>query len=233
MSGTILDRVLEQLREADFTAVAAYPGQKFSGISGIMAAVQIQEASPADGTVTVKVDILSPASMGGAACQLAALRAGEALYQAGGECVQKACSFDGGARMYTVPILAAFACIPGEDSLTIGQGFQVYAGGVLLPYALSFQAEQKLDHGVQFAMGETAPVGVSLGSWYWAITLEEQIPPGLPETAHPAESFTLRVVSDTAAESYAQCRWTNVRREFTRQGLRRVCTGIALLREEG
>lgn len=233
MGISILELVLRRLREENFTADVAFPGQKYPAISETVAAVHIEKVNRSDLTVTIEIDIISPASLGGTACEVEALRATEILRWDGAECIQNGCSYDGVAQVYVVPIMATFTCVTEEDSFVLGPGFKVYISDVLMPYAVSFEAEQKLDHEVQFEMGETAPVGISQGGWYWTIKLEELIPGGCLEAAQLSDLFELRLESDTVDETYYHCRWTSVKREFTREGLRRIRTGISMLREEG
>lgn len=232
MGISVLELVLRRLREENFTADAAYPGQKYPLITETVAAVHIEKVDRSDLSVTVEVNIICPASMGGTQAELEALRATEVLRWAGAECVQQGCSYDGAAQVYVVPVLATFTGITAEDSFTLGPGFSVYLNDTLMPFAVSFQAEQKWEHEAVFEIGAAAPVGISQGSWIWSIQLEEQIPNGNLEAVISSELFELKVESGTVTETYYHCRWTNERREFTREGLRRVRTGIAMLREE-
>ena len=48
----------------------------------------------------------------------------------------------------------------------------------------------------------------------------------------PTGEFTLQVVTDQKTEQYTGCRWTQIRREFSGKGIRRIRTGFAFLREE-
>ena len=81
-------------------------------------------------------------------------------------------------------------------------------------------------------MGEGLPVGICEGSRLWNITLEELIPAGSPETQEPAAAFQLKVATKMKTEVYYHCRWTSIKREFTRDGLRRIRKGIAMDRQE-
>jgi len=232
MGISILELVLQRLREENFIADAAYPGRKYPLITEPVAAVHIEKVDRSDLSVTVEVNIICPASMGGTQAELEALRATKVLHRAGAECVQQRCSYDGVAQIYVVPVLATFTGITTEESFTLGPGFSVYINDTLMPFAIAFQAEQERKHEAHFEIGETAPIGISQGNWIWTIKLEELIPGGNLEAVTASELFELEVKSDTVTETYYHCRWTNVRREFTREGLRRIRTGIAMLREE-
>lgn len=45
-------------------------------------------------------------------------------------------------------------------------------------------------------------------------------------------AFTLEISTDVKTELYYHCRWTSVKREFSREGLRKTRKGIAMLRQE-
>jgi len=52
------------------------------------------------------------------------------------------------------------------------------------------------------------------------------------EKAEPVGAFTLEISTDVKTELYYNCRWTSVKREFSREGLRKTRKGIAMLRQE-
>ena len=231
MGITILDLVLQRLREAEFEADVAFPGQKYPRIESTVATVHIDKVDRANLTVTVEVNIISPAAMGGTACETEALRATEALRWSGAVCVQNGCSYDGVSQVYVVSILATYTGITEEDDLTLGPGFKVYINDALQRFAIAFTAEENRDRQAEYAMGETEPVGISQGRGLWEITLEELIPIGSPENAEPAGVFEVRIVTDVLTESFYHCRWVTVKRELTSQGLRKVRKGISMERE--
>ena len=231
MGISILEQVLRRLRNAEFQADAAYPGQKFPQITKTVAAVHIEKVDRANMTVTLEVNIISPASLGGTACELEALRATEVLQWDGAVCVQQGCSYDGSAQVYVVAILATYTCVTEADSCTLGPGFQVYINDIYQPFAVSFSEVETRDHAPEYEMGEPIAVGISLGSRLWNIALEELILPGSPETAEPKGAFELRIERAAGTETYYHCRWLSVERQMSRSGLRRIRKGIAMLKE--
>ena len=232
MGISILELVLRTLRQANFTADVAYPGQKFPLVTESVAAVHIEKVDRANMTVTVEVSIICPAATGGTACEVEALRATEALRWSGAVCVQNGCSYDGVSQVYIVSILATFTGITEEDSCTLGPGFTVYINDTYQPYAISFTGEEIQQRQAEFSTAEPAAIGFSQGAYYWNITLEELIPAGSPETEEPAGTFEVKIATDAKTEIYYGCRWTSIRRTFSQEGLRRVRKGISLLREE-
>lgn len=232
MGISILELVLRRLREENFIADVAFPGQKYPVITEPVAAVHIEKVDRSNLSVTVEVSIICPGEFGGAYCEVEALRATEVLRWAGATCIQNGCEYDGLAQVYVVKVLATFTCITESDDCVMGPGFRVYAAENIVPFAVSFEAEQVIDREAQYEMGEDAPIGVRKGSWVWKIRLEELIPAGNLEVDDPPGGCEVRVESDTVTETYYHCWWTSVRREYTRQGLRRIRTGISMDRME-
>ena len=232
MGISILELVLRELRQANFVADIAYPGQKYPVLTEPVAAVHLQKVDRAGLTVTVEVNIICPAALGGTACEVEALRATEALRWSGAVCIQNGCTYDGVSQVYVVSILATYTCITDEDNCVLGPGFEVYINGIYQPYVYAFSEEEVQQRNVEFEMGEAAPTGISQGRYYWNIVLEDLMPAGTPETMEPKAAFELKIVTDTKTEMYYHCMWTTVRREFTHEGLRRIRKGVAMLRQE-
>ena len=231
MGISVLEQVLRLMRDANFQVDVAYPGQKFPQITKTVAAVHIEKVDRANMTVTLEVNIISPASLGGTACEVEALRATDVLQWDGAVCVQNGCSYDGASQVYVVAVLATYTCVTTADHCTWGPGFQVYINDIRQPFAVSFAEEETRQHTAEYAMGETAPVGISLGESRWNITLEELILPGSPEAAEPKGAFELRIERDAGIETFYHCRWLSVSRQMSRSGLRRIRKGIAMLKE--
>lgn len=232
MGYSILEMVLRRLQDEEFNADIAYPGQKFPRITEPVAAVHIEKVDRAGQTVTLEVNIICPAAMGGTACEVEALRATEVLRWCGAECIQNGCSYDGVAQVYVVPVLATFTGVTTADGSSIGPGFQVYIDEVLQEYVLSFSEEEVSGAKAEYVMGQSDAVGISGGERLWTIQLEELIPAGSPEAAEVTSVFELKLVTAEKTEMYYYCRWTSIKREFTREGLRRIRKGISLKRVE-
>lgn len=231
MGISILELVLRRLREAGFKADVAFPGQKYPQITQTVAAVHIEKVDRDNLTVTLEVNVICPASVGGTACEVEALRATEVLKWDGASCVQHGCTYDGASQVYVVAVMATYTCVTERDDCVLGPGFEVYINGVYQPFVVAFSMEETNQHTAEFEMGEAVPTGISLGSRIWNITLEERILPGSPETREPTAPFELRLMRGDMGETYYHCRWQSVRRELTREGLRRIRTGICMLRE--
>ena len=232
MGYSILELVLRRLREDGFTADIAFPGQKFPQISDAVAAVHIEKVDRANLEVTVEISIICPASMGGTVCEMRALRATEVLRWSGAVCVQNGCTYDGIAQVYVVSVLATFTGMTEAEDCTVWPGFYCYVDNQLHRFAIGFTAEQQTGAAAQYVIGEAMPIGTSLGTTAWSIQLEELIPVGSPEFDSPTDPCVVKILTDQKTEIYSGCRFTTIRREFTKQGLRRIRKGVALHREE-
>ena len=231
MGISILEMVLRLLRQEDFQADIAYPGQKYPVLTEPVAAVHLDKVDRTSLKVTVEVNIICPAALGGTTCELEALRATEVLRWAGATCIQHGCQYDGLAQVYQVSVMATFTGITEADNCAIGPGFTVHISDIYHPYAVSFTATETADQEVRYEMGENAPVGLVPGSGVWKLELEEQIPAGSPEAEQLAELFTLKLTTDLQTEYYHHCRWSSVKRAFTKDGLRKTRVGYAMSKE--
>ena len=232
MGYSILELVLRRLREAGFRADVAFPGQKYPQIGETVATVHIEKVDRANLTVTMEVSIICPASTGGTACEVEALRATEILRWAGAVCVQNACTYDGVSQVYVVNVLATFTGTTDADGCVIWPGFYCYIDDIIQRFAVGISVEEQTGRQVEFVMGEATPTGVSDGSHYWSIALEELIPAGSGITEEPGKDFTLRLITDEKCEEFTGCTWLTTRREYTKEGLRRTHKGIALAHRE-
>ena len=194
MGISILELVLQMLRDVGFDASVAYPGQKYPVVSGAVAAVHIEKVDRADMTVTLEVNIICPAAMGGTQCEIEALKATERLRWLGAQCVQNGCRYDGISQVYVVPVLATFVGVTEAETCEIGPGFYVYVGGTLQGYAYCFSEEEVEDYQAEYTMGESGPAGISSGKRLWKIRIEDLIPDLLLH--HDHQNFLLGMKRD-------------------------------------
>ena len=194
--------------------------------------MHIEKVDRANLEVTVEISIICPASMGGTVCEMRALRATEVLRWSGAVCVQNGCTYDGIAQVYVVSVLATFTGMTEAEDCTVWPGFYCYVDNQIHRFAIGFTAEQQTGAAAQYVIGEAMPIGTSLGTAAWEISLEELIPVGSPEFDSPSEPCVVKILTDQKTEVYSGCRFTTIRREFTKQGLRRIRKGVALSREE-
>ena len=228
MGYSILALVLRRLRENGFTADVAYPGQKFPRITETVAAVHIEKVDRSNQLVTLEVNLVAPAAMGGTACEVEALKVTEVLRWMGAVCVQNACQYDGVSQVYVVPVLATFTAVTEADKCRVGPGFQVFLNEMEMYFTTALRVQRSCDAQREYTVCQTEPVGITEGTRGWEIRLEELIPAGSEEVEEGTERFELKLVTVDKTERYVSCRWTNISREFTREGLRRIREGFAM-----
>ncbi len=232
MGYSILEMVVRRLRQNGFLTSTAYPGQKFPQISDTVATVHIEKVDRANLTVTLEINIICPASMGGTQCEVEALRATEVLRWSGAVCVQNGCTYDGVAQVYTVSVLATYTGVTEAESCTIWPGFYCYIGNQVHRYAVSFTEEYTNGGQAEYEMGEDAPARISMGRKQWKLVLEELIPWGSPLTEETEGEFQLKVITEAKTVTFTGCRWISEKRQHTKEGLRRIREGLALGKQE-
>lgn len=232
MAMSILDTVLMRLRQAKFKIGIAYPGQKYPTVTEPLATVHIQKVDQRELTVTVEVNIICPAAMGGTACELEALRATEILRLSQAVCVQNGCTYDGISQVYVVSVLATFVGTTEVRECMIWPGFGCLINGVDHIHVVRFHTEEDTGLEPVYAVGEKHPVAFSGKEGQYRFEIEELIPVGSTELPGSDEAFTVDVWTELKIEHWEQCRWLSVSREYTRQGLRRIRKGVALSKWE-
>lgn len=231
MGNGILGAILQNLREAGFAADYGYPGHARAMAEGAAAAIHLAKVDNSNSSVTVEVSVICPSVLGGTRCEMEALRVMEMLQADGAVCIQSGCKFDGMAQTYVVQIMAEYCGTLDGDVFTPRPKFSVSMNGKSIPFVVSFDAEQIRDDKVQYVMGESAPVGISSGSWIWNLRLEEMIPAGEVEDSDTGDPLSIKIAGSVMTEVYNGCRWTSVQRTITREGIRKIRKGMAMERE--
>lgn len=208
MGQLILDNAVQALKAAGIPAERGYPGSKAAAVTVPCAAVNLQQAALRGQTLTVVVSVLSPAELGAAACEEAALNAGEVLTEQGGECTVSGCEFDGRSGLFTAQVTAKYlTAVP-----------QVKLEGQLLQYVEAFTCWQTVD--------EDAGI-TSLDDAGWNFRLEEFFPVGVKQEEGPEEPFGLIHISENGTETFYRCKWTYQRRVWGATGIRQIRLGSA------
>ena len=160
----------------------------------------------------MKVQVLSPAELGGPVCEEMALEVGEILKELGGISTVGALEFDGRGGLFLVEVLGDFL----EEKPKI------------------FQNERELTHVVAFSSWRTLDDEVT--NWAdakWNFKLEEYYPIGDNEESNPYGEFTLMHVCESGSETYIGCTWTYQRRVWEASGFRQILMGQANLMDSG
>lgn len=206
MGKPILNDVVQALCDAGIPTQRAMPAGKMGTISQTVATVHLLSADIRNKTVTVLTTVLSPAQLGAAACEEAALDAGEVLNQLGGKCSVGSCTFDGRTGLFSVEITAMFQA----------QTPRIVIGEQLLTHVVAFTSWRSLDEEVT--------------DWYnakWNFRLEEYFPMGEEEDANPTGTFLLTHVCELGTENYIDSTWTYQRRVWDASGIRQIRLGVA------
>ena len=214
--GTIVSNVIDKLNRGGIRSAEAYPSKRIPALSGPVAAVRLGKVDRSVRTTNLEVIIMSPASTGGSACELAALQAVEVLQAMGGTCVKGMCKFDEMADVFYINIDVEFFGTVLPDSWSAGPGYAIKIGAQAMNYVTSFRAQRSVDSTT-----------TAIADAKWKFTMEELLPPGTSEPSSPAEPFTITVTRSGGEETFSNCSWTSVKREDTIKGVSQVRVGIA------
>lgn len=205
-----VNTVIETLRNSGIRTERAYPGRRIPVLCEPVAAVSLSQADHIAGTAKVCITILSPAKLGGSACEDQAEKAAGAVAALGAACVQEACGFESAADHYCARVYVTFA-------QPVTPAFLIKLGSVTLPAAVGFEAWKEAD----------IQLGTELANAQWQLRLEEVFLPGQAESVSAEEPFTLTVIRDKSTEVFENCTWTKVQRTDDAGQLRQIRTGTA------
>ena len=213
MGNEWLNRVITALTGAYLWAIEGYPAGNRSHLTEPVAAVTLERVDHGENSVTVGVEIFSPAGLGGSACRTAAEQAGAAIAALGMACVQEAMDFHSALDCYRI-------CLKATYTQKAAPAFTVELDGETLSNVAS----------VSVRRDEDAEQAVTFPDAYWYISMEEVFGPEDPEPVVTAESFSLKVTRPKSVETYEGCSWSSIHREHSGTELRRVRTAKSATR---
>ena len=214
--GTIVSEVISKLTSGGIRAAEAYPGKRIPALTDAVAAVRLGKVDRSVRMTHLEVVVMSPASLGGSACETTALRAVGILQDMGGTCVKAVCKFDEMADVFYINIDVEFFGTALADRWSAGPGYAIKIGAQAMNYVTSFQIQRETDKDV-----------AAIANAKWRFTLVELLPPGTSEPSDPSEPFTISVSRNGGDETFTGCTWTSVKREDTIKGVSQVRVGIA------
>lgn len=217
MAALIVTTVIEELTKEGFTAQPAYPGTAMPNISQAQMAVSIEKLDYTARSATVLVTVMVPVSLGGGACENAAIQAGTVMEKLGGTVVQEECRFNAYADAYYIRVLGTFFGAAVLSGWSAASEFTVELDDTVLEHAVSFRAEQAVDE----------VTGTPLSTAVWTFRLEEKFGWGEGPLPGPTDNFSVTVSRNSGMEVYTECSWTSIQLEDTATGLRQVRTGVA------
>lgn len=206
MGKLMLNNVVQTLRSAGMAVERGYPGQKLASITKPVCAVNLLSADLRNQTATARVTVISPADLGAAACENAALNVAEVLAETGGKCDVLACALNGRTGLFEAEVTAKF--LTNSPKLLLNS--------VELNHAVAFTYWRTVDDEITDL--EEAP---------WGFRLEEFFPTGSDEDEDPDSPFTLGHITYTGFYTFSNCCWTYVRRIWGADGIRQIRLGTA------
>lgn len=219
MGQTIVAKIIDLLQAEDIRADEAYPGGRIPALTGPVAAVRLGKVDRAVRTTAVQVIIMSPSEQGGSICEATALRAIQALEDAGATCQKAVCQFDNMADVFYIEITAEFFGVALESGWSPGPGYAITIGIQPMEWATGFSIRRQTDDEI-----------TAISDAKWQFTLTELLGPGSVDPPEPKEPFVLTVTRPLGDEVFTGCTWTEVRREDTIRGISQVRTGVAKTR---
>ena len=214
--GTIVSNVIDALKAKSIRADEAYPGGRIPALTGPVAAVRLGKVDRSQRTTAVQVIVMSPAELGGVACESTALRTIEALEAMNGVCVKGLCQFDEMADVFHIEITAEFFGVALENRWAAGPGYAVTIGEQNMGWVTGFSIRRQTDDEV-----------TAIANAQWEFTMEELLGPGSVDPPDPTEPFVLTLTRDNSDETFTGCTWTSVKRTDTLRGISQIRTGKA------
>ena len=211
--------VIRKLQEAGFRAGRAYPGSRMPRIQ--VPAVTVAIFRDEEALQRLAVTVFVPEAMGGIGCEDTACQVTAAMRGLGYDCAQEHCQYDGKGDRFSIRILATWTDEPPVSPVS------VYIGSLALRQLTQLTAVQKTTEEAVGVCGSREPGALLRRELPWVLTLEEDFPGETGETASPAPPFTVKIRRGRLGEVYENCRWTEIRRQTTAQGLHQVRTALA------
>lgn len=118
MSKSIVTITLEALTAAGMRAFEAYPGTTAPVLTDFAVAVSLDGVDTSEKTVTVRLDIMAPASMGGSGCRKAAVKALDVLEQLGAKATLEGCEYSPKSCLLTMAAKGVFRGTEKQSGFT-------------------------------------------------------------------------------------------------------------------
>lgn len=217
---------------AGIRADEAYPGGKWTEVTGPVAAVSLRDLDYRERTAEFEIRVLSPRSLGGWQCQNAAAEAVAALEKAGVSCRMEPMVYQAGTDCFEMPVIGTQYVFEEEAEIVVSDAFQVLIGEETVGYVTEFAGEQDRQRRLIGSFEQQTPVGITPPTGGWAIRMVQVIPRGGLVAAEPEEPFTLTVQEEGLSTVYSGCGWNVVKKQMDQSETKLIWEGFALTREE-
>lgn len=216
MGYAIVETVIAALCAAGIRAEQAWPGQKMPQLQSGVAAVSLEKADRGKKLECVQVDVFTPASLGGGACQQLGAEVCDVMQALGAECVQNACQFQSMSGLFWVKVQGNFLTEQPQqpDGEPVVYTFSATVAGETVENLMSATAYRMWDEST----------GTLLDSW--TVRLVEQIT-GREEIRETEEPFEIRLTRSGQTEVYTGCVWSSWRRVLDGSGLKQTRAALA------
>lgn len=218
------DEVVTLLKAAPFRCARGYPGGRMPEL--IKPALAVNPCREDENSVTMAVNVFSPAEDGAPVCEAYAKNVAEYLRDHGAACTQEECRHDGRGDRFSVRILATWTA----DSPTVPYSLTL-GNGATLNRTVKFSARQMVELAPVGVMGENDPAVLLQKTHPWEFTLEEFYPYEELPPDSPPEPFTFTLYRNTRREQFSGCYWTSLSQEITEKGMHQIRTGRAAGRQ--
>jgi len=207
----IIDQAIAAVAGAGIRAQRACPGMAMPAITEVVAAVQLAKSDLDKRETVLEVKFLCPQKLGAAACEDAALTAGEALKDIDLSCIIGPVTFDGRTGLFSISCMATK---PEKVRRYLDLPFKI--GAVEQTRVVSFTAQQKTDETVE-----------TISDAPWTVRLEQFFRNGFGEDSNPGgDQFTIT----NGLEIYHGCKWTSCKRITELDGTRQIREGTGMYR---
>lgn len=227
-----LNELVQVLASAGIRAGEAFPGGKWTELTGPVAAVGLRDLNWREGTAEFEIRILSPRALGGWKCQEAAVDAVAALEAEGMSCRMEPMAYQTGTDCFELAVIAQRYVFGETEEVPAAAGFRILIGQSEVSCVVRFSAEQDRDRRLIGTLNERTPVGITPAAGGWRIRLVQQIPPGGEAPVEPEEPFDLTVIEKGLTTLFTGCCWNVVKKSLDADGVRAEWEGFALSREE-
>ena len=217
MGNSLLDFVVDTMHSMGIPAILAYPGNLQPALSEACVTVGYQQVDWAEEKTQVLVTALTPADLGGAACEEFATQVSKILRDMDAECVQGACKYDSIGSLFSVEICATFDGMETPLTWMDRPGFTLWLSGKRLDHVASFTAWREVDE-----------VAVDMKSATWHFALEERfLAEDVEQISGEQDSFSIEIMRKGKRETFDGCVWTSQKREVSGALLRQIREGTA------
>lgn len=217
-----IEQIIEALESVDIPAQRGYPSGLMPSLTEPVATVSIQKAE--SNAMTAAVQIYSPVSQGGIACENLALQAAEALRTIGATCVVGSCSFSGKGGLFGLPLQVTFTKEQAVVPSTVTQP-KVDIDGIVVANVVDV-ATAFTSTAVKSKDTATGEIGMVAGEKRWTVTIEDLVAPSRSPQEEVKDGFTVTITRSGGKETYSGCCWDKITTEVTEKGTRRIRVAI-------